>query len=108
MENKALNTIPEGSAKVFHASKDDNERTFRCELHEGVNGFTLAGTEALTLRYLKPNKEIGSVPVANAGGDYVDITVPDEMTDIAGVVYCKLRINGIGAKSLYLSIEQEV
>lgn len=108
METKSVNVIPEGKTQVYHASYGDNGRVIRCDLFDGMSGYDLDGTEMLTLRYVKPNGAHSSVAVVNTGDDYVDITIPDSMTDIVGVVYCKLRINGIGAKAMYLSVEREV
>ena len=48
------------------------------------------------------------MPNPGADSSYVDVTIPEEMTDVAGFVYCKLRINGIGVKSCYLAVEGKV
>ena len=102
METKLINVVPEGVEEVFHLSQGDNGRVIRCNLTE-----TLTGGEALTLRYLKADGVFNAVTVINGGGAYVDIPIPSEMTDAPGFVYCKLRINGIGAKAFFINIERK-
>ena len=108
MESNFINVIPEWRTPIYHASQGDNGRTIRCSLFDGAAAYTLSGTEALRLRYRKPNGDVSSIAVSNTSDDYVDITVPAAMTDVVGFVYCKLRINGIGAKAFYLAIEKAV
>ena len=107
MEENTINLIPEGRTEVFHASQDDNERVIRCNLIDGAETITLAGTESLVLRYKIPNGETSSLVIENtfAGKTYVDISLPEVLTENVGVVFCKLRINGIGAKTFSLVIE---
>lgn len=108
MEENKINLIPEGKTEVFHASQDDNGRVIRCNLADGAETITLAGTEGIVLRYKKPNGETSSLAIENtfAGKTYVDITIPEELTETVGAVFCKLRINSIGAKTFILLIEE--
>ena len=108
MQRNFINVIPEWTTPIYHASQDDDGRVIRCSLFDGVAAYTLSGSEALRLRYRKPNGEFSSIAVTNTGADYIDISVPAAMTDVAGFVYCKLRINSVGAKAFYLSVEKEV
>ena len=108
MESNFINVVPEWKTPIYHASKGDNGRTIRLSLFDGAVAFTLDGTESLRLRYRKPDGDFSSIAVTNTSDDYVDIVVPATMTDIVGLVFCKLRINGIGAKAFYLAIEKEV
>lgn len=107
MESNTINIIPEGKTEVFHASQGDNGRVIRCNLVDGTAAVTLTGTESLTLRYKKTDGNVSSVLITNTFGtkSYVDIPIPSDMTDSVGVVYCKLRINAIGAKAFYLVVE---
>ena len=102
MEAKLINIVPEGVEEVFHLSQNDNGRGIRCNLTE-----TLTGAEALALRYLKANGEFNAIPVTNNGGTYVDISIPSAVTDKPGLVYCKLHINGIGAKAFFINVERK-
>lgn len=106
MEQNYINLIPERNTPVFHASQDDNNIVIRCDLYDGVKTYTLSGTENIRLRYRKPDGSISSIGVANTSDTYVDVTIPATMTDIKGKVYCKLRINGIGAKAFMLEVEE--
>ena len=101
MEEKTVNIIPEGVGEMYHASQGDDGITKRINLTE-----TLTGAEALTLRYQKANGETGSIAVPSTSGTQIDVTIPSEMTDIPGIVYCVLRVNTIGAKSFGLMVER--
>ena len=101
MEQQLINIVPEGSAKIYHVSEGDEGRQIQLDLTEA-----LTGTEALTIRYRKPNGEAGAVPVPSTSGSSVTATVPAEMTSAQGFTYCKLRINGIGAKSFFVKVER--
>ena len=107
MEANTIDLIPERMTEVYHASQGDNGRVIRCNLVDGTSVYTLTGSEALTLRYKTMSGASASVPITNTFGtkSYVDIAIPEEMTSALGVVYCKLRINSIGAKAFYLVIE---
>lgn len=106
MESRYINLIPERNMPTYHFSQNDNGRVIRCELYDGVKAFKLSGTENIRIRYIKPDGSISSISVTNTSDTYVDITIPATMTDIKGKVYCKLRINGIGAKAFILEVEE--
>lgn len=106
MEIKYINLIPERGAPTFHFSRNDNNRVIRCVLYDGAKLFSLSGSEVLRLRYRKPNGEVSSIGVENTSDNYVDIPIPNSMVDVAGKVYCKLRIDGIGAKAFYIEAEE--
>ena len=101
MESKVINTIPEGKAEVYHFSQNDANRTIRLVLTEA-----LTGTETLAVHYVKLNGTIGSFNVPSTTGNNLDIDGPSSVTDISGYVYCKLRIDGIGAKAFFIEIER--
>ena len=101
MESKVINIIPKGKSEVYHLSQGDEDRTIRLALTE-----VLTGTEVLAVHYVKLNGTIGSLSVPSTTGVNVDVNIPSDLTDIAGYVYCKLRIDGIGAKSFYIEVER--
>lgn len=105
-ETKSIDFIPERTAEVFHASQNDSGRVIRCSLFDGTSALTLAGTEDIRVRYRKPNGNINSFGVTNTSSNYVDVTLPDDLTAIAGRVYCKLRIDGVGCKAFYVDVER--
>lgn len=106
-ESQLINTIPEGKTKVYHASLGDENREITVSLHDGPAVYTLDGTEMLTLRYKKVNGETGSCAVPSTSGSDVTVTLPADVCDTAGVVFCKLRINGIGVKAFFVMVEPE-
>lgn len=105
MESNYINLIPERNTPVYHLSQNDNGRTIRCELYDGVKTVSLSGTESIRLRYRKPDNSIGSIGVTNTSNTYVVIYIPASITDVKGKVYCKLRVNGIGAKAFIIEVE---
>ena len=107
MESNLINTIPEGKTKVYHASQNDMNREITCSLHDGPAATTLTGSEILKLRYMKPDGTIGSTSVTNTGDEDVVIALPGDLTAAAGAVYCKLRVDGIGAKAFFVAVEGE-
>jgi hypothetical protein len=108
MESNLINMIPEGKAKVYHVSQNDENREIGCDLHDGPLSVTLDGSEAIVLHYRKPNGNFSSVPLENPGsGSSVTVVIPADMTDTVGAVYCKLRIDGLGAKSFFVVVERK-
>ena len=105
MESNYINIIPEGETKTYNASQNDSGRTIRSELFEMPMAYTLDGSENIRLRYRKPDGSVSSISVENTESTYVDITLPTEMTDQKGTVYCKLRVDGIGAKAFNVEVE---
>lgn len=101
MEQHLINYVPEGSAAIYHVSEGDEGRQIQLNITE-----TLTGAEALTLRYRKPNGTPGAVAVPSTSGSSITLTVPGDMTDTLGFVYCKLRINGVGIKSFFIKVER--
>lgn len=106
MEAFFIDLIPERRTQVYHASQGDNERQIRCNLFDGAEVVTLTGTENIRLRYRKMDGTISSISVPNTSGNYVIVTLPSDLTDTVGRVYCKLRINNIGAKAFYVDVER--
>ena len=102
-----INVIPRGVDYAVNASQYDKDRVFRGELKEDMNTYTLDGTEALRVRYERPDKEVGSFAVNNTGSSYLDITIPQDATEKAGLVYCKLHINEIACKAFYIIVENK-
>ncbi len=107
MESNYIDVIPEGKAKVYHVSQNDENREIDCNLHDGPLTVSLDGSEALALHYRKPNGDFSSVPVTNTGSEHVTVTLPADLTDTVGAVYCKLRVNGLGAKSFFVVVERK-
>ena len=107
MEKIKVNITPRPVSQVCHASQGDVGRVIRCDLYDDAEVFTLAGTEALRLRYKKPDGGIGSASVVNTSDSYVEITLPADALTLAGSVYCKLKIDSIAARSFIVEVEKK-
>lgn len=105
MEIINLNLIPEKFSPVVHASQLDAGRVTRFKLYNGPIPFQLSGQESIKLRVRKPNGQKMTIPVQNTSADYVDISTTEEITSESGKVYCKLRIDNLGAKSFYYLVD---
>lgn len=107
MEIINLNIIPDGPSPVAHVSQNDRGRVTRFNLFDGVIPFILDGTESVKLHIRKPNGKIAVIPITNTADSYLDIATTQQMTEIAGRVYCKLRIDDLGTKSFYYLVESQ-
>ena len=107
MQNIKVNVIPKGVSSQAFSSKDDNNRAVKLNLFEDLTPFILAGSESLRLRYKKPSGAVSSFAVENTGASSVILEIPEQMTDEAGLVYCKLHINTISAKGFYIMVEDK-
>ncbi len=92
MEVIKLNLIPGKACPVVHVSQFDDGREFKAELYEGVNVYTLDGTEALTAIVKKPDGNEVTAAVTNTSDNYVIITTTEQMTACAGDNLGTLRI----------------
>ena len=105
LENRTIDKIPAGETKVFHASQGDNGRQNRINLVDGLEVVNIAASEPVFIRYRLPNGQIGSFEVENNGGTYLNFYIPSAVTQIPGLVYCKMRIGTIGYKAFFISVE---
>lgn len=107
METINLNMIPRPTSPVCHLSQNDAGRVVRINLFDDGEVFTLGGSELVQARCMKPNGGHKTIMLTNTGADYVDMIIPEALTEAAGVVYCKLKINGIAARSFLINIESK-
>ena len=105
MQSIDLDTIPRYHFQICHMSQNDSGRTIRCNLFDNCIPVVLTGNEALVVRTRNQFGNVVSIPVVNTANKYVDITIPEEVTEKSGMVYCKLRIDNIGAHAFYLLVE---
>lgn len=108
MEKNNINLVPQGAAPIYHAAQNDNGRVIGCVLYDLADAFELDGSETLSLRYRKPSGDFGNVGIENNGGTEVEISLPTAVTDEPGLVFCKVHVNGIGAKAFYIKVQREV
>lgn len=107
METIKLNMIPRPTSPVCHLSQNDAGRVVRINLFDDGEVFTLGGSELVRARCMKPNGNHKTVWVNNTGDSYVDLIIPEELTEAAGAVYCKLKIDGIAARSFLINVEKK-
>lgn len=105
MENINLNLIPCPTSPVCHLSQNDAGRFIRANLFDGAEVLTLSGSEIVRVRYKKPDGSHGSAVLTNTADNYIDIITPEDLATVAGVVYCKLKIGNIGARSFLIKVE---
>ena len=105
-EKRTIDKIPERETKVFHDSQGDNNRQDRIDLVDGLEVVNIAALVPVIVRYKLPNGQIGSFEIENKyGGTYLNFYIPSEVTQIPGLVYCKMRIGTIGYKAFFISVE---
>jgi len=107
MQSIDLDMVPRYCSPVCHISQNDSGRTIRCNLFDNFIPMVLTGNEVVVLRTRNSVGRAVSVSVENTSDKYVDITIPESVTEEKGSVYCKLRIDNIGAHSFYLLVESE-
>jgi len=105
MEIISVNLVPRRSFPVVHLKQDDEGREIRLKLVSGSIPYTLSGGESVKLRTRQTNGQAKTISVVNTSDDYVDITIPKEAVSVPGRVYCKLRIDDIGAEAFDIIVE---
>ena len=105
LEKRTIDKIPARETKVFHVSQGDNNRHDRIDLVDGLEVVSIAASEPVIVRYKLPNGQIGSFQINNYGGTYLEFNIPSAVTQIPGLVYCKMRIGTIGYKAFFISVE---
>lgn len=110
MQTINLNLVPGKVKPVVHSSQYDKGRTFRCYLFDGSTNYTLDGTETITIEGQKSDSHIFLYSVTNTHSNYVDVATTEQMTAIAGLVDCELRIKkgdtDIGTANFWLEVEK--
>lgn len=111
MESFNLNIIPGKDRPVCHASQYDIGRTIRVNLFEGVNVFTLDGTEVISISVRKPDGNVVTESVTNTSDNYVEFVTTEQMTACHGSNLCELKLEKgadvIGTMNFILEVEQD-
>lgn len=111
MESFNLNIIPGKTRPVCHASQFDTGRAIRVNLFEDANIYTLSGSEEVSLSVRKPDGNVVTVEIENAGDSFVEIVTTEQMTACAGSNLCELKIEDdgkvIGTMNFILETEQD-
>lgn len=107
MQSYNLNLIPKHFPLICHASQYDIGRVIRLYLFDDAVPYTLSGSESIKLRIRKLDGGLVTKTITNTASNYVDIITDEDLTNVAGRVYCKLRIDSVGAKGFYLDVEKQ-
>ena len=101
-----LSTTPASSSYCRHAVQTlpaSSVPDLSCP--EVPHPWLLSGGESVKLRTRQSNGQAKTISVINTGDDYVDITISKEAVSVPGRVYCKLRIDDIGAEAFDIIVE---
>lgn len=92
MEQIRLDIIPKGLMPVCHASQYDKGRVIRFNLMDGLQPYTLEGTETLEVDVRKTDMNIVTADVTNTSSTYVEIVTTEQMTACEGDNLGELKI----------------
>lgn len=110
MEVFNLNIRPGKTCPVIHCSQFDKGRTFRANLYDGSEVFTLTAAETLSVIEKKSDGNMVTIGVTNTSDSYVEFATTEQMTALAGPQICELRIvegdTLIGSANFILDCEE--
>ena len=107
MQELYLNLIPGSIPPVCKASQNDVGRTIRFNLVDGFIPKVLSGTEEIKLRARKPDGSIHTSYITNTSEAYLDVTTSEDLTNIAGNVYCKIWIGSVCMQAFIMKVENQ-
>ena len=111
MEVKDLNIIPSGDMPVIHASQFDINRTFKFNLKEDGEDYTLTSGITITCAIKKVDGNLVTFEVTNTEGKYIELTLPEQATACAGlnigeVIFTDEDDYEIGSINFILDVER--
>lgn len=114
MSNEQINVdlIPGRMSPTCHCSQYDIGRTIRINLTQGGVTYTLDGTETISVEVRKPDGNFVTAScTATSGNAYVDVVTTEQMTAVAGMNLCNLKIekggNTIGTLNFIMAVEAD-
>lgn len=106
-----VDLIPGKVMPILHASQFDVGRSLGVKLYNGGAVFELSGAETLTAAVRKPDGNIVTETLTNAGGSLVEIITTEQMTACAGGSLCEIKIEDsgdvIGTANFVLEVEED-
>ena len=106
-----VDLIPGKVMPILHASQFDKGRSLGVKLYNGGAVFELSGAETLTAAVRKPDGNIVTETLTNAGGSLVEIITTEQMTACAGCSLCEIKIENagdvIGTANFVLDVEED-
>ena len=106
-----VDLVPGKVMPILHASQFDKGRSLGVKLYNGGAVFELSGAETLTAAVRKPDGNIVTETLTNAGGSLVEIITTEQMTACAGCSLCEIKIENagdvIGTANFVLDVEED-
>ena len=106
-----VDLVPGKVMPILHASQFDKGRSLGVKLYNGGAVFELSGAEDLTAAVRKPDGNIVTETLTNAGGSLVEIITTEQMTACAGGSLCEIKIENagdvIGTANFVLEVEKD-
>lgn len=106
-----LNLIPQGVPPVVHVSQfDHNANALIFKLYNGASVYSVPNNAAVLINGLKPDGNVFSYQAASVNGQTVTCNCERQMTPLAGITVCELRIRTateiIGTCNFLLDVEE--
>lgn len=106
-----LNLVPQGVPPVVHVSQfDHNANALIFKLYNGAAAYSVPSNAAVLINGLKPDGNVFSYQAASISGQTVTCNCERQMTPLAGITVCELRIRTateiIGTCNFLLAVEE--
>lgn len=106
-----VDLIPGKVMPILHASQFDVGRSLGVKLYNGGAVYDLTGAEVVSVSVRKPDGNIVTEALTNAGGSLVEIITTEQMTACAGCSLCEIKIENagdvIGTANFVLDVEED-
>ena len=106
-----VDLIPGKVMPILHASQFDVGRSLGVKLYNGGAVYDLTGAEVVSASVRKPDGNIVTEALTNAGGSLLEIITTEQMTACAGASLCEIKIEDsgdvIGSANFVLEVEED-
>lgn len=106
-----VDLIPGKVMPILHASQFDVGRSLGVKLYNGGAVYDLTGAEVVSISVRKPDGNIVTETLTNAGGNELEIITTEQMTACAGASLCEIKIEDsgdvIGSANFVLEVEED-
>lgn len=106
-----VDLVPGKVMPILHASQFDVGRSLGVKLYNGGAVYDLTGAEVVSISVRKPDGNIVTETLTNAGGNELEIITTEQMTACAGASLCEIKIEDsgdvIGSANFVLEVEED-
>jgi len=106
-----VDLVPGKVMPILHASQFDKGRSLGVKLYNGGAVYDLTGAEVVSVSVRKPDGNIVTETLTNAGGNSLEIITTEQMTACAGASLCEIKIEDsgdvIGSANFVLEVEED-